>query len=270
MVSTFPTLRILLALRLALRLSKPAPNSQILNQYMPGKHVRFASVSTAYPATSIPSLSYSVPSVPSSSGPRTPPSYNSGLPSSSHHGHHRSHSQSHSRSRPQPKRSQSYPVHPRVHTVLAYSHHPIINYDISLPTSTITASYSGLSSSSFSEPAIYPPVSSLSIQIPHHSWPITVYASYNGQYVTVNDVLSSVYNSLRKNVTPSEYNSIPSRKDSERVRMAYETRYRRHRDRASYEAEKRQGVKRVDFLNGRTRVMGLATGGHGAWVLHLA
>ncbi|KIK54931.1 hypothetical protein GYMLUDRAFT_48313 [Collybiopsis luxurians FD-317 M1] len=230
---------------------------------MPGKHVRFASVSTAYPA-SAPSLSYSVPSVPSSSGPRTPLSSISSLPSSSYYGH--------SQARPQHKRSQSYPVSTRVHSLLAYSHHPTINYDVSQPTSTITSKYSGLSTTSFSEPAVYPPVSSLMIQIPHHTWPISVHASYNGQYVTVNDVFSTIYHSLRKNVSSSEYHSIPSKKDAERVRMAYEMRYRRIRDRHAYEAEKRQGLRRVDFLNNHTRFLGLTTSTHssGVWVLHLS
>ncbi|KAE9386972.1 hypothetical protein BT96DRAFT_927863 [Gymnopus androsaceus JB14] len=227
---------------------------------MPGKHVRFASISTAYPA-SVPSLSYSAPSVPSSSGPRTPPSHSSGLPSS-HHAY----------SRPQPKRSHSYPLPTRVHSLLAYSHHPAIKYDVSLPTSTITSSHKGLSTASFSEPAVYPPVSSLVIQIPHHIWPISVNASHNGQYVTVNDVFAAVYHSLRTNVSSSEYRAIPSKKDAEKVRMAYEMRYRRLRDRYAYESEKQQGVKRVDFLNGHTRFMGLATSSHGssAWVLHLS
>ncbi|KAF5379574.1 hypothetical protein D9757_009268 [Collybiopsis confluens] len=225
---------------------------------MPGKHVRFASVSTAYPAA-VPSLSYSAPSVPSSSGPRTPPSITAPLPSPAYR-----HGQSH-------KRSQSYPAPTRLHNLLAYSHHPTINYDVSLPTSSITTKYSGLSTSTFSEPAVYPPVSSLMIQIPHHSWPISITPSYNGQYVTVHDVFSAVYHSLRKNVSSSEYAAISSKKDAEKVRMAYETRYRRLRDRRAYEAEKKQGLKRVDFLNNHTRFMGLSTSSHnaGVWVLHL-
>ncbi|KAJ4472968.1 hypothetical protein J3R30DRAFT_3513047 [Lentinula aciculospora] len=224
---------------------------------MPGKHVRFASISTAYPAT-VPPLSYSAGSVPSSSGPRTPPSYPSGLPSSHHIPSYSQH-----------KRSHSYPVPTRVHSLLAYSHHPVINYDVSLPTSTITTTHTGLSTTSFSEPAVYPPVSSLTINIPHHIWSISVHASFNGHYVTVNDVFTAVYQSLRKNVSSAEYHAIPSKKDAEKVRMAYETRYRRLRDRNAYQSEKQQGLKRVDFLTGHTHFMGLATSG-GAWVLSLS
>ncbi|KAF9070178.1 hypothetical protein BDP27DRAFT_1324447 [Rhodocollybia butyracea] len=226
---------------------------------MPAKHVRFASVSTAYPA-GVPSLSHSVSSVPSSSGPHTPPFYTSKLPAS-HHGY----------SRPKHTRSQSYPIPIRVHNLLAYSHHPPINYDVSLSTSTITTSYRAISTNSFSEPAVYPPVSSLVIQISHLAWPISVQASFNGQYVTVNDVFSAVHRSLRTNATSSEYRAIPSKKDAEKVRMAYEMRYRRLRERHAYEAEKQQGMKRVDFLKGHTRFMGLSTSSHtGVWVLHLS
>ncbi|KAJ3756124.1 hypothetical protein EV360DRAFT_85247 [Lentinula raphanica] len=229
---------------------------------MPGKHVRFASISTAYPAA-VPSLSYSVASVPSSSGPQTPPSRSTTLPPN-YHGYS------------QRKRSNSYPAPQpsRVHTLLAYSHHPVINYDVSLPPSTITTTRSGLSSTAFSEPAVYPPVSSLVLHIPQHIWPIHVHASYNGHYVTVNDVFTEVYHALRKNATSAEYHAIPSKKDTEKVRMAYETRYRRIRDRHAYQAEKQQGVKRVDFLAGHTRFMGIAvTPGHGGssvWVLRLS
>ncbi|KIK54935.1 hypothetical protein GYMLUDRAFT_129337, partial [Collybiopsis luxurians FD-317 M1] len=167
------------------------------------------------------------------------------------------------------KRSQSYPIPTRVHNLLAYSHRPAINYDVRYPPSTITTTYSGLSTTTFAEPAIYPPVSSLTIQIPHHTWPISVHASFNGQYVTVNDVFSAIYHSLRNNVSSTDYHAIPSRKDAEKVRMAYETRYRRLRDRYAYESEKRQGLKRVDFLVGHTRFIGLTVSSHnpGVWVL---
>ncbi|KAF5379570.1 hypothetical protein D9757_009264 [Collybiopsis confluens] len=227
---------------------------------MPGKRVRFSSVSTAYP-TSVPPLSYSVPSDPSSSGPRTPPSFITPLPLPRH-----DYAYSHR------KRSQSYPAPTRLHHLLAYSHHPTINYDLSLPPSMITATYLGISTTTFAEPAVYPPVSSLMIQIPHHSWSISVHASFNGQYVTVNDIFDAVYHSLRKNVSPAEYHAIPSRKDAEKVRMAYEMRYRRLRDRHAYEAEKRQGLKRVDFLDRHTRFMGLTVSSTnpGFWTLHVS
>lgn len=227
---------------------------------MPGKQVRFASISTAY-SPSVPSLSYIVPSTSSSSDSGAPRSHSSGLPSA-HHGY----------PHPTLKQSQFYPLAFRVHHLVAYSHHPAINYDVSVPISNMTTSLSGLSTISFSEPAVYPPLSFLEIRIPRHIWPISVHASYNGHYVTVYDVFSAVYCFLRTNVSSSEYRSIPSKKDAEKVRMAYEMRYMRLRDRYAYEAEKQQGVKRVDFLIGHTRFMGLTTSSHGSgvWVLQLS
>ncbi|KAE9393148.1 hypothetical protein BT96DRAFT_230438 [Gymnopus androsaceus JB14] len=220
---------------------------------MPGKHVRFANISTVYPESIPPHPAPSVRTRTSSHFSSLPPSH-------------------YAYSHPQRKRSHSYPLPTRLHHLLAYSKHPVINYDVSLAPSTITTTLSGLPSTSFSEPAVHPPVSSLVIQIPYYIWPISVHASYNGQYVTVNDVFTAVYHSLRTNVSSSEYRAIPSKKEAEKVRMAYMMRYRRLHDRYAYEAEKQQGVKRVDFLNWRTRFMGLTTSEHGSdvWLLHLS
>ncbi|KAE9393147.1 hypothetical protein BT96DRAFT_924196 [Gymnopus androsaceus JB14] len=157
-----------------------------------------------------------------------------------------------------------------MHHLLAYSHHPVINYDVSLAPSTITTTLSSLPSTQLSEPAVYPPVYSLVILIPHYTWPIYVHASYNGQYVTVNDVFTAIYHSLRTNISSSDYRAIRSKKEAEKVRMAYVMRYRRLRDPYAYELEKQQGMKRVDFLNWRTRFMGLTINpSSGAWLLHL-
>ncbi|KAF9062783.1 hypothetical protein BDP27DRAFT_1336120 [Rhodocollybia butyracea] len=156
---------------------------------------------------------------------------------------------------------------PRAHRLLAYSRHPGINYDVSLPISYITTSYKGFS---FSEPAVLPHAPFLLLHIPHHPWPISVHPSFNRQYVTAHDVFNAIYYSLRHSVTPSEMKAIPSRKDFERVRSAYEMRCRRFGDRHAYNAEKQKGVKRVDFLRGHTRFVGLAPSAHGAWILHLS
>ncbi|KAF9065484.1 hypothetical protein BDP27DRAFT_1228874, partial [Rhodocollybia butyracea] len=123
---------------------------------------------------------------------------------------------------------------------------------------------------SFSEPAVLPLTPFLLIHIPHHSWPISVHPSFNRQYVTAHDVFNAIYYSLRQSVTPSEMRAIPFRKDLERVRAAYEMRCRRFDDRYAYNTEKHKGVKRVDFLRGYTRFMGLEPSTNGAWILHLS
>ncbi|KIK62801.1 hypothetical protein GYMLUDRAFT_120136, partial [Collybiopsis luxurians FD-317 M1] len=147
-----------------------------------------------------------------------------------------------------------------LHILLAYSHHPAINYDIGLPTSTIsTSAQRSLPAKVLSEPAVYPPVSHLRIQICHaqYGWPILVRPSLKCPYITVKDIFTSIYHSLHENITSTEYDAL-SLKDRQKVKMGYKTRYKRLRDWESREAERRKGVKRVDFLYGRTRFMGLA------------
>lgn len=91
----------------------------------------------------------------------------------------------------------------------------------------------------------------------------------NGSYVTVGDVVDAVYHILRRNVTAEEFNALPSIKNRQRVTRAYEARYRRLRSSRTYEEEKRQGMKRVDFLMGSTRFTGLSPPEHGRdeWTL---
>ena len=72
------------------------------------------------------------------------------------------------------------------------------------------------------------------------------------------DVLSSLYRSLRTNITPSEFNTLQSPTDRLRATRAYEQRYRRQRSVRVYEEEKRGGMKRIDFLMGHTQLLGIS------------
>ena len=49
-----------------------------------------------------------------------------------------------------------------------------------------------------------------------------------------------------------------------------EQRYRRHRSSQAYDLEKRGGMKRVDFLMGKTKFLGLAMTSHGSDVWRLS
>jgi hypothetical protein len=91
-------------------------------------------------------------------------------------------------------------------------------------------------------------------------------------FITVADVLATLHRALRLAVHPNEYNALPSHEDKHKVNAAYEHRYLRIADPAAHEEEKRKGVKRVDFLMGRTRFLGLSrtTEGPGIWALNLA
>lgn len=224
------------------------------------KRVRFSKKRTEYTIPANPSPSYSSSSLPSSNGPVTPPSYQVPLP-----GHYAPASYA-----PPPKAKPIVQT-PRAHSLLAYSgsHHPPLNFDVTLPISALTARYRPLPTPLLSEPAISPAVPSLVIATHLLPWSITIYSS-NGYYVTVRDVLEGIYRALRKNVTHNEYHSIPSHKEQLRVNEAYERRYSRIRDHYASREEKQGGVKRVDFLRGRTRFMGIAPSSRaGIWELRL-
>ncbi|KAJ7440052.1 hypothetical protein B0H11DRAFT_2163375 [Mycena galericulata] len=113
-----------------------------------------------------------------------------------------------------------------------------------------------LTSAGFTEPAVHPPQASITLVTPHLPWAIGVPAS-NGAYVTVFDVLNSIYNTLRVSATQGELNALGSQ-NMARASAAYIQRYRRLRGHHSYTEEKWGGIKRVDFLMGYTRMYGLS------------
>ncbi|KAJ7231160.1 hypothetical protein B0H12DRAFT_981555, partial [Mycena haematopus] len=114
-----------------------------------------------------------------------------------------------------------------------------------------------LSSAGFLEPAVYPPQLALTLVTPHLPWSIVVPAS-NRRFVTVGDVLSAVYGALRVNVTSSEFNALGTATLKRQVSVAYQRRYERLRGHRGYTEEKKQGVKRVDFLIGFTKFQGIS------------
>jgi len=77
-------------------------------------------------------------------------------------------------------------------------------------------------------------------------------------YVTVADVLKTLYTALRLAVTPAEYDALPSIEAKFRVVAAYENRCRMSGGGNTYDEEKRKGVKRIDFLMGRNQFAGLS------------
>jgi len=160
-------------------------------------------------------------------------------------------------------------VHPprvHIHPYLELLSVPAINYDLmDLPSSVLNHHHHHhrrISGRVFTEPASTPPLRKLSIVSEYLPWTIGVSAS-NGSYVTFGDVLDSVHRALQKNITPTEYSSLSSH-DRRRATQAYEQRYRRHRSNQAYELEKRGGMKRVDFLLGKTKFWGLAMTSHGS------
>ena len=222
------------------------------------KQVRFAYRNTFHsPVCSplTPALTFA-PSIPSSTGPITPPQMSNGLPG------------------PSPFIISLPANHP--HYIEPLRPHPLlesaaVNWDLMENSSTITLNNYLLSSRLLVEQATSPPLPSLSIISIHLPWTINVYAS-NGSYVTLEDLFDSVYRSLRTNITPDEFNSLPHQNDQKRATRAYEQRYRRFRNISAHDEEKRGGMKRIDFLMGRTRFHSISSTGRRAdeWRLNVS
>ncbi|KAJ7137022.1 hypothetical protein C8R44DRAFT_661803, partial [Mycena epipterygia] len=107
-------------------------------------------------------------------------------------------------------------------------------------------------------PATYPPLPSLTVRCRHIAWPIVVSPSHAAGFVSVLDVFTSVYTSLRLAVLRAEYDTLPSGDARQSVDDAYFTRCRLLLDEDERHIETLKGVKRVDFLTGKTRFLGLS------------
>ncbi|KAF5333758.1 hypothetical protein D9758_016577 [Tetrapyrgos nigripes] len=212
---------------------------------MPGKHVRFAAAPTFYPTSS--STSTSSTQEPHRRVPRYTTGYN-----------HKPHP-------PIPTYSSRTS---RIHNLLAYSNHPTLHFDVSLPLNAIAFSSSRPSTRSLSESAIDPPVASMTLSIPHITWPVIVTPS-NGVFIMVADVLNAIYSTLRSPITKEEYRAIRSPSDLKRVNAAYERRHERIRDDYAAYRERQGGVRRVDFLAGHTRFLGVSSTGRN-FILNLS
>jgi hypothetical protein len=154
--------------------------------------------------------------------------------------------------------------------LVAFADSPLLNFDLTVHPSAITTHFQGVASAGFLEPAVYPPQRTISITTPHLPWTITATAS-NGRFVTVADALNALYRSLRTNITAAEFNTLGTQKLARRVTEAYTRRYMRFLGHRGYAEEKKEGVKRVDFLMGCTKFQGLSpTGAAGVWRLHIS
>lgn len=146
-----------------------------------------------------------------------------------------------------------------IHTLLGHVGpygEPEIPYDVSIPISQVKEQF-GIAS--LMEPATQPPVQNLTIACPEFLlWEVEVKtgAVYPGAYVSVDDVLTAIYSNLRHAVNYMDYDSLGRNKPA--VDAAYFNRLARIVDPVYREQEAAKGVKRIDFLRGRNRFMGLS------------
>lgn len=217
---------------------------------MPGKHVHFSSEVSKIPPT--PSPSYSSTSLPSSYGPVTPPP-NQYIPSQLYS--------------PDASAAQINPV-----LDLSNTGYPHLLFDVSLPVANVRPSNPSLPPNTLGEYATSPPLPSLIITHPQLMSSKIIVTPATGRYVLVSDVLQKIYSYLRsdENVA-SDYNVLPPDMQG-RVQAAYMSRYRRIPDASSRQLEKSKLLKRVDFLTGFTKFMGLSktVKGSNVWQLNVS
>ena len=145
----------------------------------------------------------------------------------------------------------------QIHFLLAYTPYaePALSYDLTLHPDSLNDQISLATSY---EPATQPPMRTIFIICPQlKQWdPIEVTAAGSGgEYVTVDDVLTTIYVHLRNAVSHSEYASCTER---QAVDAAWLARWGRIQDTGLRAAEHMKGVKRVDFLFGQNRFLGLS------------
>ncbi|KAF8817239.1 hypothetical protein BYT27DRAFT_7074995 [Phlegmacium glaucopus] len=237
------------------------------------KRVRFASQSTVYPPeTSISPIAISFSSPTSCSRSSTLSPYSpktNGLPSPTPYTFI-------CNPRPRLLEPVKYAGRHGCHPLLEPS---VMTYDLRdrVSTATTTRNNHSLSIETLHESAFSPSRLYVTIISSYLPWTIKVYAS-NGSYITLQDILTSVYSDLRTNITPSEFQLLPSQHYRNRATRAYEQRYRRLRRQLSSErgyhksseSEKRAGMKRVDFLMSHTKFLGIRWQCGDEWKLHVA
>ena len=221
---------------------------------MPGKHVHFAPQIHVFPlpsspAPSTPLSSYSLPTATDSDGPPTPSSLDRRFSPYSY----------------SPLPAVGATLHPRLCSPSKYGN-SIIPVDLMFDPAQSPAAR--LPHAVLVEPATYPPLPYLVIVHKRLPWQIKLLPTNPSvAYVTVWDVLQGIPAFLRHPATKAEYDLIPTEQDQSDVSSAY---MRRCKASANFEAERVAGLKRVDFLQGRTKFYGLTGTSMGpeVWEVH--
>ena len=167
-----------------------------------------------------------------------------------------------------------YPPTPiTLHPYLRYSFTPTVDCDLSQHPSTITTAHDHhpLPLFTLAEPATNPPLPTLTIVSSSLPRPIEVSARKPGSFVSVSDVFMTLHHALSMAVSPIEYPPPLSPGGALfRPHAAYD--YRSSPSSPHWHAYERPSLRRIDFLSGRTRFMGLSAMGRepGTWVLTTA
>lgn len=155
-----------------------------------------------------------------------------------------------------------------IHYLLAFTPYtdPVIFFDLSEPPHVS-------SDEGFSQPATHPPLRRLTIFHPLFMWNLEVLPSSStpGAYVTVSDVLFTLYHDLILGVDPAHYAELPP-EERQCVDNAYFYRCSDIRDANQRNQVRARGVIKLDFLAGRTCFKGLSgtTSGPDIWELNVS
>jgi hypothetical protein len=161
---------------------------------------------------------------------------------------------------------------PHIHPAITYTGTPpYLCFDLAFPPSylivpdspSLSSDCSSASSRSFenvnrallSEPAIHPASPSITLLTEALPWSVTVTAK--STFVTVYDVLQALHSSLRLQVTKVEWASL-SRASKDVISASFHKRVDGFSDRIKREKQLGKGVRRLDFLVGRTRFFGIS------------
>jgi hypothetical protein len=157
-------------------------------------------------------------------------------------------------------------IHP---TLGLHPHAPLLLFDVSISPAaarTNTSPPLHLSDRALLEPATYPPVNRLTL-ITNLPWRLTIGPS-SQSYVAIIDVLEQLYRWLRLTVSQREFD-MESHRSRDEISAVFHQRF--NRDWQTAAVEKKKGLKRVDFLKGRNRFMGLSSTKEGptVWALNV-
>ena len=109
----------------------------------------------------------------------------------------------------------------------------------------------------FGEPVAYPHMSTIVLFSDLLPWSIQVEAATPNDVVTIFDVLQTLHTALRIPISQSEWNSLSSQTQNS-VSAAFYHRLGGIRDHSLREKQLKKGVRRLDFLLGNTKLLGIA------------
>lgn len=111
------------------------------------------------------------------------------------------------------------------------------------------------------QPTTDPPTRFMRLYHSRLPWYIDVVPSGNGSYVTLGDLFTTLCQSLALRIGAGDYhNDELDHDDRQALKLAWDERCRN-------DAERMDGVKRVDFLRGKYMFQGLTRGKNGMWQL---